>query len=646
MRYFLRKGASKMTRRALAMVIFLSKKNLKWFSCAGHLTKNNPRDRKEPDRFRISPLPRLSIGGASMPEKIKETPQNAKELFYKFLFPCKDNKHPDISAGESWLFDNKDKKPIVRSIEKPLCGVDCGHAGLIVVDIDSYKKEFKESKHARDFYKLCLKKSQFKYKTPSGGWHIFFKGQSKSFDPYPGVEIKARGKYICLYDHPAKFYKYEDWTEFYKDLPEFNFKEWGKEQKDKRHFGPGKNNKAIPHRAGKAGAHADFQAMEKDLAELLFNNRNNTHDLKKHIADYAGKFKRSMLDYYTPKKTKIKIQEIGDNIQKEISFLKTTKLTKKDIKKPLAFMTDFLLDNEFNFLGGPTKLGKSRAMISMLATKLQSITATGLILSTENDQKTMMAPLLKELDAFNSFNFINDNVAKYFPKEAQHGPDKSQFFVKRIWKILKENESRCLLIDPLPRFFDWNNEVTVTTFIDGLRQVAKDTKNCIIGIRNDGKEKNYEDVHKTKGSSALVDIARQILRAIPCHRRSALGKENKKEKSFVIFTERSGLFKEVAFLFKMEVRDQGDFKVAVPTKVRQLNDDIETIKYLCTRESGQTLSNKIVIFIKRRPEKGCTLEDLFNEFGDVHSEDTIKKTVYRNFDHKKVSGITYIQLKN
>ncbi len=73
---------------------------------------------------------------------MKNTPQSAKEIFQPFLFPCRDNKKPVLEKGQSWEHKNPEKKQVVRSTESPLCGFDCGQAGVIVADIDAYKKTF------------------------------------------------------------------------------------------------------------------------------------------------------------------------------------------------------------------------------------------------------------------------------------------------------------------------------------------------------------------------------------------------------------------------------------------------------------------------------------------------------------------------
>ena len=106
-----------------------------------------------------------------------KTPQSAKDLFKDFLFPCDLKKIPDLEKGKSWSVwakDNSEKwikntKKVIRSITSRLCGLDCGQANLVVVDIDQYKEDFKQSKEAQAFLKECLKRSQFVVKTPPRG---------------------------------------------------------------------------------------------------------------------------------------------------------------------------------------------------------------------------------------------------------------------------------------------------------------------------------------------------------------------------------------------------------------------------------------------------------------------------------------------
>ena len=99
--------------------------------------------------------------------------------------------------------------------------------------------------------------------------------------------------------------------------------------------------------------------MEEDLTELLFKNRNNTHEIKKHLKDYMQKFRRSIIwKSLTPKAQK-NIKDITEDIQKEIELTKVQTLSEKDIKKPEAFVQDFLLDYEFNFVVARLNLARA-----------------------------------------------------------------------------------------------------------------------------------------------------------------------------------------------------------------------------------------------------------------------------------------------
>ena len=106
--------------------------------------------------------------------KIPKTPDIIKELFKPFLFPCNNKKIPAIPKGSSWERHNRYKKPVFRGTEYPLCGVDCGEAKIVVVDGDTYKPDFKQSKESQTFYNECRKKIQvFLQNTKWRGTYLF-----------------------------------------------------------------------------------------------------------------------------------------------------------------------------------------------------------------------------------------------------------------------------------------------------------------------------------------------------------------------------------------------------------------------------------------------------------------------------------------
>ena len=310
---------------------------------------------------------------------------------------------------------------------------------------------------------------------------------------------------------------------------------------------------------------------------------------------------------------------------------------------PMPFYRNLLLHHEFNFFFGSQKLGKTRALLLLICKAMQKLpNKRCAILSTDNDINYMINPLLHHLKSQNKFIWINPEVIKKF-KETASAIEKINTFLQRIRMFAEQCQFlECMLIDPLPRFLDWNNESMVNKLIDGLRVIAKQYKICMIGVRNEGKSKEYASTHLYKGSSAIADDSRQVIRAMACHPRSAFGKENEKNKSLIIYTELSSLNKDCGFLFKLEITEDN---VAVPILIRELEHNIETIKYLCTPESGKSITSQIFKYIKNQPGGGCTLKDLYYNFKGIFKEVSIRKAVYRNFDTVKTDGDTFVQLK-
>ena len=268
-------------------------------------------------------------------------------------------------------------------------------------------------------------------------------------------------------------------------------------------------------------------------------------------------------------------------------------------------------------------------------------------MSTENDAGFMLSPLLKEMNCDDQFLILNDKLIKYFPKANWSSQQKAEEFLKRIRDYLTLNKSiKCLeslLIDPLPRFIDWNKESSACFMIDGLRDIAKDFKICIIGVRNEGKNKNLDTSQGYKGSSSIGDNTRQVVRALKCHRRSSLGKAYK-EKTFVLYTELSSLFGQEAYHFKLDIIDIKGHKIAVPVLINQLTENIDAVKYLCTRESGQTTRQKVMDFIEKQNPKRATLDDLKDHFEDTVNHKTLENLFHgenSKFDSKSIGGVTY-----
>ena len=367
-----------------------------------------------------------------------KTPENVKNFFTGLIHPCLQDKSPAVQAGESWKNWIGDENNII------LAGLNLEKAKLVVVDVDLYKKEFSEDKNAQAFYEKVKQTSRFMQKTQSNGEHYFFKKPEdriiKNAFPFSGVEIKSAGGYVCLYNFPFLTEAgFDSFQEFYEALPEFKFKYPKQQKTDNWREGNRNNmlNKEV-YAGSMSGNPLRILKAAYDAGRTGLPWAETQATAQSGLNSGEGLSIAKVLKIIQPKKTKLKIENIANNAKNETAMLKTRFLTEKDIKKPVAFITNFLLDNDFNFVGGPTKLGKSRAILTILSKELNDKKQNGLILTTENDPYTMLAPLLKELKAMNRFKILDENSAKWFPKANLTGQEKAQIFVNRISEIINE----------------------------------------------------------------------------------------------------------------------------------------------------------------------------------------------------------------
>ena len=224
------------------------------------------------------------------------TPAEVKAGFLKkALFPVTQDKIPAVKKGWTWKHTERDKKPILRGTDSLLCGLDLGQLGLVVVDFDTQKPDFSEE--AEILRKFLAQQTDFRFKTPGGGDHFWFIGKAFNSRPWPGCDIQGNNGAIYLYYNPAKGFNTQE--DFLRALPEWRDSwirkaEGGELKSDpkNREFGPGKNNRAIPQRAGKAGKLACLKTAKKDLFDMIQKNPNNP-ELEKHIDDYMGFFLKS-----------------------------------------------------------------------------------------------------------------------------------------------------------------------------------------------------------------------------------------------------------------------------------------------------------------------------------------------------------------
>jgi len=136
--------------------------------------------------------------------------------------PLKSNKAPLLPEGHPYLYDLiPDSHIDTLFMRADKIGIACGEVsdGFMAIDFDCHEKEnirqifnnFMRNESAKsiiDNYNLPI------FKTPSGGYHIYFKSETKN---HPGiclsrwsaggvmVEVRGHGQYVCLY--PSTGYK-------------------------------------------------------------------------------------------------------------------------------------------------------------------------------------------------------------------------------------------------------------------------------------------------------------------------------------------------------------------------------------------------------------------------------------------------------
>ena len=384
---------------------------------------------------------------------------------------------------------------------------------------------------------------------------------------------------------------------------------------------------------GKQGCKELQRELQKNTSEKQGNQQNPT--LK--LGDKEVKLNKKLLQ--TPKTTETENQ---DTYKPEVESFTSPK-PNEGLK---MFTPKFLLDNEFNFLGGSTKLGKSRIILELTGRILKNKNQKGLILSSENNPEFFFNPLLHKLGLVNQFQKIKSGLEELTEDDIKQNLKSSVYllrFIKRIDAVLTEYKPKLLLIDPLTKLFDWNKSILVAYLIQELSNLAKKHKCCIIGIRNDGKSKEHSEEHKTKGASDLEDTIRNQLRVKLCSKKSAFHKEANKQdkkdcKTVIIYVLHSNFLAPFGYLYRLKIINN----IALPEQIRTLSEkDIDYRDFFCSDKSGRTLSYQLLEFIG---DKHLTLDDIKEHFEHIAKWESVKQKLYnhKGLDSKQVGkGVTY-----
>ena len=139
--------------------------------------------------------------------------------------------------------------------------------------------------------------------------------------------------------------------------------------KVKREFGPGKNNSAIPQRAGRAGALHSLDLAVDDISDLVEKNKGRKDfDLKGHLKDYLNVLKKS---YETvPLPTIGKSKTTATSTTPEVDKEKAKKCSIELYEKEKIVDTDWGIEDWFEFgdlsiLAGEGGSGKTTLAIKL-----------------------------------------------------------------------------------------------------------------------------------------------------------------------------------------------------------------------------------------------------------------------------------------
>ena len=573
-------------------------------------------------------------------QKLYANSYSAAVIFFHMgfnLFPVTINKKPILKGWKDLKVNPIQYRKTNR--KNVLWAMHCNQ-GFWVVDVDLYSEQFKNSKEAQKFYQLIKTNIVMQY-TQSGGVHYFFEGKHRNTtsEIAPGIDTKSEGGYIILYGNPAYRLQVTTKQEFLDSLEILT--------------APGITTKTKQNIVN--SKHSLLKKLEQRFNRELFLNGKRNDDLYKCslylINSGQGEL---LLDLSTLAMEKgLNEKEITATIhsakktitENKEDTIKLIKIDKDDIfKKPEPFGNLFL-HHGFNILAGPTKTGKSRATLTYIATELKKEkyqNKKALVISTENP-KEMLGPYIQAIDATEQIivgdpDSMNCDISIKTKLKLKYPHEKIDELLFRIEQTLIQHQWEVVFLDPMARFMDWNNEQYIVKIFESFSQLGQKYKSCIIGVRNDGKTKDYSEEHKAKGSSAAADAIRMGVRAIHAHPKSLFGKKFGKNKALILTNHYlNSMLPDKAELFQLNVMNFKDHKIAIAIKEEEFEDawHIKKLKYHCQIQSGYSTPNLILYMLKnRRMTRAEIVEEL-----PFHIPDTIYKAVQRLIYKKEVREI-------
>ena len=457
--------------------------------------------------------------------------EKIRRFFLPYLFPVSGKSL--CVAGHSWkfeaekhiappfLYDGKNKPPknptkdkakmlLIRSAPeyKGREGIDMGHARLVAVDLDGHKKDF-QNPHALQIKKRVFETTGILQSTLRNGWHGIYrqppnlKDLIRNSKPCPGVEVQADGGALIAWAlaeafGPELIERAETAAQLWEFVPYFDPRIIAPPHNTSilnlvrpspsqvREFGEGKNNAAVPQRAGKAAFSPQaFKEGAKAFIDLIQKNTGRKDfDALKHGEDFLRKFTQSL---------GLKIQKQTQKQPEIVGGAETMLRDQKDIKTGIQKWMD--TEKLFPFgavtvISGKKGCGKTKAVLGYLLS--HKTIKLGYFSDSENFEDRIKRQLMAHGDKASE-------RCLYFDLSPLRDAEN---LLKQVEFEIKKHGLNAFYLDPPHTDITgkMNDESKAGQLIGGSNTIAKSTGAGILIARNMAKTEYKEVENRIAGS--------------------------------------------------------------------------------------------------------------------------------------------------
>ena len=478
-------------------------------------------------------------------------------------------------------------------------------------DFDCYSPTY--GTDAKKLFSYFEKNCKIKQKTLNGGWHFLVRDKLDNTPATDGVDRRGKDGIIFLYDDflPDKIWsQIHDIDDFLSLIPYLknilpthlltNTQKKGNKLANGA-WKEGQRNNNLNKEAYLGRTTGENERIVKAITKAAKSGLSDDEIIKVVASQHRGfLIQDSPVDIDTkPKKTaEVQKKTPGSETFKVYEFKRTDNLV-----KPPTFVDRLLLHNTLNYVTGPQKIGKTTALFDLGSEGLEKIPgATGLIISIENPVFEKLQRQIHVRELWDTLRVVDKKIARFEPSEKPNYYQRIDWFIQRIENHLRDTD-QWLNLDPIPRF-NLNNEETSVYFAEALMDLGARKGLCITGVRNDGKEKSYDEGHKVKGSSGFTDQVRLHLRGLKIDKTSHIGKEIKGTKNLILTSQfGNNLMKDCARVYSIIERTFKHKGIneteMIAIKQKDIKQNLEKLKFLISAKSGQSTQAQVYLLIMK-----------------------------------------------